>query len=121
MAGTFITRAFTLNLGLNNNPRTADDSLKMLEDWRGITIKEAYTAIGLYNDVEEPTLVVKGTYGFITGEDDTFDTLMEKLCVVFEQEAIAYKYGIYATDGKLSFHPRYKGERFDFNEELYLS
>ena len=109
---TFIN--VTLNIGLENNPLTEYDIIKIL--WiSGLAYSKSRIEIGEYLGKPERTLVIEAKY--IRTEKDMID-LVKGLCLILKQECIGLMIG---DVGYLVYNPEFKGERFDFNKDYFIN
>lgn len=101
----------TFNIGLNNNPRTVEEIVSMVNAMAGRKHKTYRVEQGEYKNEAEPTLVLR----YDSERLDLID--LEKLCVWAEQEGIAVKRN---KLGILAMHPEYKGEPIEFNDKYFI-
>lgn len=92
----------TLNIGLNNNPRTIDEIVSRIQPIH------YRVDVGEYLGDVEPTLVI--AY-------DEEDIDIEWMCVWMTQECIASKVN---GKGMITFNPTYNGEKFEFNQSYFI-
>ena len=106
-----------INLGLNNNPFTDKTDIKTVLESQNFSIfrdDDIRFEQGEYNGESEKTAVI-GTRLFNSTPEQINDKIIA-LCVMFEQECIAYK--INGNDGKIAYHNRFK-ERYEFSPNLF--
>lgn len=105
-----------LNIGLENNPKSPEGVLEVIEALFCFTeLVEQRTQDGQFNGNDENTLVVELDSGLDVG---TLRLNIELLCEVLTQESIAVKFN---GKGELVFNPEFKGERYEFNEDYFLN
>ena len=108
-----------INLGLENNPWTTKEDIKIMLEQVNFNIfdveNDLRQELSTYNGAKELTMVI-ATRGVNLSKED-INTKMVTLCVLFEQECIAYK--INANEGLLAYHPRFK-ERYAFSEGAFI-
>ena len=77
---------FTINIGLLNNPFSAQEVMDYLKNLRGYTLLQLTQSSGSYHDLIEPTIVaeLETNYKLLSNIVAT----VENLCSVFEQECI---------------------------------
>jgi hypothetical protein len=77
---------FTINVGLLNNPYSAQEVMDYLKNLRGYTLLQLTQSSGSYHDLIEPTIVaeLETNYKLLSNVVAT----VENLCSVFEQECI---------------------------------
>lgn len=92
----------TLNIGLNNNPRTINEIIAYIQPIH------YRIDVGEYVGEVEPTLV-------IAYDEDDID--IEEMCVWMTQECIAAKVN---GKGLMIFNPGYDGEKFEFNQDYFI-
>lgn len=100
------------NIGLVNNPREKEDIMFKLSMLVGDIPVHRFLAEGTYEGEPEPTLVV------VYDDESIKDSDLESLTQWMNQECIALKRnGV----GRLIFNPNYNKERFDFNDNYFIS
>jgi hypothetical protein len=101
-----------LNIGLNNNPYSFEQCSRILNL---MFLAESRLDQSKWGEAVEPTVVSK-----ITENWDLSDitTVVERLCVTLEQDAIAIKVN---EVGYLVYNPSYVGERYSYNEEYFIN
>ena len=107
-----INRVLRLNIGLNNNPFSAEDILEALT--LAMKIDSQFIKNGEYNGEVEPTLVVIGL------TDRSFDAIKDFLTALsldLTQDCIAFRYG---GKGDLAYRPDFTGERYEFDENYFI-
>lgn len=122
----------TLNIGLNNNPFTAQEIASILHQMFSMRYKqglgaiiETFKVMSQYEGKPEPTLVAK-----ISNTSDMFSYWkgsMQILCKTLEQDSIAFRIestdddGFKTTKQALAFNPEYTGERYEFDEKFFIT
>lgn len=122
----------TLNVGLNNNPFTAEQIKSILFNRYSLRYKqglgaiiETFVVMSEYKGNPEPTLVAK-----ISNTHNMFrywESELESLSTRLEQDSIAFRIestddnGFKTTEQALAFNPDYKGERYEFDENLFIT
>ena len=121
MAGSVRTTNYILNIGLNDNPFRTDDLIEMVEIM-GFSVDSFEEKAGQYDGHFEPTLVLKGTHSTIEGgsHNAVINSLVDDMCVAFEQEAIPVKSGWFLENEYLGYHVRYKGAKATFDGAYFL-
>ncbi len=129
------TTLVTLNIGLNNNPFTAQEIAQHFQDLytnRG-AIVETFEALGEYVDNPEPTLVIKistDLASFIWWADEAFIWWVdevENFTIIYTQECIPVQVehtdanGFQTTKQELIFNPEYSGERYEFDPKYFIT
>jgi hypothetical protein len=105
-----IMNKIEINIGLNNNPYTADEILELLM----LKVKSE-VQLGEWDGADEPTLVIE-----VTSDHEYFriKSVITSLVRVLTQEAIAFRFnGV----GELVFNENYTGERYPFDEAYFLT
>lgn len=100
-----------LNIGLNNNPYSFEQCSRILD-----LMFRAKSRLDISQWVEnpEPTVVSRITENW---EVSDILSVIERLCVTLEQDAIAIKIdGI----GYLVYRPDYVGERYSYDERFFI-
>jgi len=103
-----------LNIGLNNNPKTANQIATIARERLGIDRATWATSMGKYLEDSEPTLIL---HGDTTSAFHEIVNEIAKLSTDLTQECIAVKIG---ERGRLIYAPEHKGERYDFNEKYFI-
>ena len=77
---------FTINIGLLNNPYSAQEVMDYLKNLRGYTLLQLTESSGSYHDLIEPTIIaeLETKYKLLSKVVAT----VENLCSVFNQECI---------------------------------
>ena len=106
----------TLNIGLENNAYSVEEITSILQKKLGIlTYLKTRIHSGQWNSKPERTLIVQfdsaHAYSFIIA-------LIEELCEIFTQEAIAVKSGHY---GVLVYNQNFAGEKFTFDNQYFIN
>jgi hypothetical protein len=108
---------FTLNIGLNNNPKNEQQIVESLYHC-GINTKDTYLLcrleIGEYNGETERTLMIKGITSFKLSK---FVEIIENLCLVTKQECIST---IVSNNKLLIYNETYRGKKQIFNDKYFL-
>lgn len=104
-----------MNIGLNNNPSTAERLTGALQSYfEGSTVR-TQVQTGEWDGGDEPTLVVElynDISEFELREFVVFNT------IALTQDAIAFRFnGV----GELVFNDNYTGERYPFDEKYFLT
>lgn len=116
----------TLNIGLNNNPFTAQEIAEHFQEFyasRGAII-ETFVGIGEYVKNPEPTLVVKISTDLRSWV--WWKSEVRELTIIYTQECIPVRVestdsnGIKTRNQELIFNPDYKGERYEFDEKYFI-
>ena len=107
---------FTINVGLLNNPLTANETIEHLKAMRGYNVLKYTVDSGSYHDLIEPTVIA---------ELDTAYTLLSKvvadienLCSTLEQECIAISNGEFDL---LVYGIKYCGTKDKFDGDYFLT
>lgn len=120
----------TINLGLTNNPFTKWDdiihffSIFFIIDKKDLDyqIKEC-TYLANNKKITEKTAVFNVYIRYHDYSEDVINNI-KKLCSIFNQECIAFKYwGIHKGSnfgGRLVYNINYKGAKEDFNLEYFI-
>lgn len=121
------TALVTINIGLNNNPFTAQEIAQNFQELytnRG-AIVETFEGLGQYVKNPEPTLVIKistDLASFIFWKNE-----VKEFTIVYTQECIPVRVDYTNVDGiktrkqDLIFNPDYKGERYEFDEKYFIT
>jgi len=121
------TALVTINIGLNNNPFTAQEiahNFQELYTNRG-AIVETFEGLGQYVKNPEPTLVIKistDLASFIFWKNE-----VKEFTIVYTQECIPVRVDYTNVDGiktrkqDLIFNPDYTGERYEFDEKYFIT
>lgn len=107
---------FTINIGLLNNPLTAQEVMTYLKTMRGYTLLQLTESSGSYHDLIEPTIVaeLETKYKLLSKVVAT----VENLCSVFEQECIPVSSDQFDI---LVYGIKYVGFKDKFDEEYFLT
>lgn len=116
----------TLNIGLNNNPYTAEEVKDiLLFKVFPSNVMEFRAAVGKYEGGDEPTLIVK--ISDVNPDTEYWTALVELMCERFTQECIPYKLvnklengGIEVTHKELVYDRAFEGERYEFSDEYFI-
>lgn len=120
----------TINIGLNNNPKTAQEIADILYNMytrrykQGLgAVIETFEVMSEYEGKPEPTLVAK-----ISNTGNLFSSWkgnMEILSKQLEQDSIAFRIestddnGFKTTKQALAFSPEYAGKHYEFDEQYF--
>lgn len=103
-----------LNIGLENNPLTESDIIKIL--WlNGFYHMKSRVHVGTYLGNPERTLVIEGNY---LRNEAQFIRVIEALCLMLTQECIA---AMADGVGALIYDPNFKGEFIWFNKDYFIN
>lgn len=105
----------TINIGLNNNPKTSNQILELLSSYSSYTVISSKLRNGTYVGEIEPTLVVNFECRY--ARVSTFLRTIENLCLVLEQECIPVSCDEFDI---MVFSPKYKGDKFKFDERCFI-
>jgi hypothetical protein len=126
------TANFTLNIGLGNNPFTAETIKNQILLAYPLNIVEFREAIGEYEGHDEPTLVVKvsAEFDMNLADVDSMSAIVKKrvedMCLKYTQECIPYRlvstdrYGFESTIEKLVYNKLHKGEKYEFDGKYFI-
>lgn len=104
-----------INIGLNNNPKTAERITHLLNGYFGGRELKTQIQTGEWEGADEPTLVLEV---FSTHTQLVISELVEDLVDICTQEAIPFRFnGV----GELLFNDTYTGERYPFDEQYFLT
>jgi hypothetical protein len=106
-------RKLTINVGLNNNPKFANQIARELNGF----LFDRYSwrvENGQYNKETEPTLVIQGE----TLHDlQTIQARVKALCIDLTQECIPFELASY---GELVYNDQYSGDRYSFDKNYFI-
>lgn len=102
-----------MNIGLNNNPCTAQEIVSVLASSFG-SLKHN-VQIGEWDGANEPTLVIEVLVEY---EYFRIKPIVARLVHFLTQDAIAFRFN---GDGELVFNDSYTGERYPFDEKYFLT
>ena len=107
---------FTINIGLLNNPYSAQEVMTYLKTLRGYTLLQLTESSGSYHDLIEPTIVaeLETKYKLLSKVVST----VENLCSVFEQECIPISSDNFDI---LVYGIKHVGFKDKFDEEYFLT
>lgn len=107
---------FTINVGLLNNPYSAQEVMDYLKNLRGYTLLQLTESSGSYHDLIEPTIVaeLETKYKLLSKVVST----VENLCCVFEQECIPISSDQFDI---LVYGIKHVGFKDKFDEEYFLT
>jgi len=103
-----------LNIGLNNNTKSANQVVQIARERLGIDRATWATSMGEYLQSDEPTLVLHGETAAAFHE---IVNEIASLSTELTQECIAVKIG---ERGRLVYAPEHKGERYNFDEKYFI-
>lgn len=103
-----------LNIGLNNNPKSASAIAKVARERLGMDRATWATSMGEYLASDEPTLVLHGETAAAFHE---IVNEIASLSTELTQECIAVKIG---ERGRLIYAPEHTGERYNFDEKYFI-
>lgn len=121
------TTLVTLNIGLNNNPFTAQEIAQDFQELytnRG-AIVETFEALGEYVENPEPTLVIKistdlASFIYWKAEVKEFTIIYTQECIPVQVEHTDTN-GFQTTKQALIFNPEYSGERYEFDPKYFIT
>ncbi len=121
------TTLVTINIGLNNNPFTAQEIAQHFQELytdRG-EIVETFEALGQYVENPEPTLVIKistdlTSFMWWKGEVKDFTIMYTQECIPVRVEHTDSN-GFKTTKQELIFNPEYSGERYEFDPKYFIT
>ncbi len=126
--GTARSTNFIMNLGLENNPNydgtteSIGNIITIIQETTGFVVRAEEVVVSEYDGNEERTLILSGNHRTIKGggqhrvvEDET-----DTLCTIFDQECIAVKSGWFNEKKTLVYNRRFKGDKFEFNDEYFV-
>ena len=107
---------FTINVGLLNNPYSAQEVMDYLKNLRGYTLLQLTQSSGSYHDLIEPTIIaeLETNYKLLSKVVST----VENLCSVFEQECIPISSDQFDI---LVYGIKHVGFKDKFDEEYFLT
>jgi len=107
---------FTINVGLLNNPYSAQEVMDYLKNLRGYTLLQLTQSSGSYHDLIEPTIVaeLETNYKLLSKVVAT----VENLCSVFEQECMPISSDQFDI---LIYSIKHVGFKDKFDEEYFLT
>jgi hypothetical protein len=107
---------FTINVGLLNNPYSAQEVMDYLKNLHGYTLLQLTESSGSYHDLIEPTIVAEfeTKYKLLSKVIST----VENLCSVFEQECIPISSDQFDI---LIYGIKHVGFKDKFDEEYFLT
>ena len=107
---------FTINIGLLNNPYSAQEVINYLKTIRGYKLVQLTQSSGGYHDLIEPTIVaeLETKYKLLSKVVST----VENLCSVFEQECIPISSDQFDI---LVYGIKHVGFKDKFDEEYFLT
>ena len=107
---------FTINIGLLNNPFSAQEVMTYLKTMRSYKLLQLIESSGSYHDLIEPTIVaeLETDYKLLSKVVAT----VENLCSVFEQECIPISSDQFDL---LVYGIKHVGFKDKFDEEYFLT
>ena len=116
----------TFNIGLNNNPFTAQEIAQNFQELytnRG-AIVETRETVGEYVHNPEPTLVIKistdlKSFIYWKAETKEFTIIYTQECIPVRVETIDDN-GVKKTNEALIFNPDYSGEQYAFDPKYFI-
>ena len=107
---------FTINVGLINNPKTAEETIQYLRELNGYYLVRFKVSSGSYHDIIEPTVVAELTTEYKLLSKVIAD--FENICSVLGQECI----GISSDEFDLLVHGiNFQGFKDKFDEDYFLT
>jgi hypothetical protein len=121
------TTLVTINIGLNNNPFTAQEIAQNFQELytnRG-AIVETFEALGEYVENPEPTLVIKistdlASFIYWKAEVKEFTIMYTQECIPVQVKHTDAN-GFQTTKQALIFNPEYSGERYEFDPKYFIT
>lgn len=108
---------FQMNIGLNNNPLSMHDIATILKNTPGMRSFQFKHTDSMYNDIDEPTMVVIGRFDI----SFDFENQVKALCMMLTQECIAVLTTTFcSTEGKLIYNPEFKGKKQSFDMKYFV-
>lgn len=108
-----IMNKIEMNIGLNNNPYTAHDIVTRFVS--AYTSVKHNIQVGEWDGADEPTLVMEF---YSESSLENMRAMIQGLVYVLTQDAIAFRFN---GDGELVFSSHYTGERYEFDENYFLT
>ena len=105
-----------MNVGLLNNPLTAQKTIDYLRDRKGYTVLKFKVDSGSYHELLEPTVVMQYDTAYTLLSKIVEDT--ENLCSVLNQECIAIKSDSFEI---LVYGIKYCGTKEKFDNEYFIT
>ena len=105
-----------MNVGLLNNPLTAQKTIDYLRDRKGYTVLKFKVDSGSYHELLEPTVVMQYDTAYTLLSKIVEDT--ENLCSVLNQECIAIKSDSFEL---LVYGIKYCGNKEKFDNEYFIT
>lgn len=118
------TTHVTLNIGLNNNPFTAEQIRKHMYDFFSSHIVQMRDALGEYEGHDEPTLVVKVSQ--YNNNDHVWMTIVRMMNRLYTQECIPFRLVNTDADGfesiteGLVYNGDFTGEKYTFDPKYFI-
>jgi hypothetical protein len=107
-------KTLQINLGLNNNPMTAEQVINYFATLTEYRLMAHYIKDKEFNDNVEPTFVAMLEYKYARQSKVLTDA--ENWCSLFTQESIAISTDFMEV---LAFNPSHEGDRYKFNSNLF--
>jgi hypothetical protein len=107
-------KALQINLGLNNNPMTAEEVINYFATLTEYRLMAHYIKDKEFNGNVEPTFVAMLEYKYARQSKVLADA--ENWCSLFTQESIAISTDFMEV---LAFNVNYKGDAYKFNSNLF--
>ena len=102
-----------INIGLNNNPFTAQEIVMPFVS--SYTSVKNNVQVGEWEGADEPTVVMEF---YTDSSQNDIRVMIQGLVYVLTQDAIAFRFN---GDGELVFSSHYTGERYEFDENYFLT
>ena len=107
---------FTINIGLLNNPQTAEELASYFKDSLGYRLVKYTTNSGSYHDLIEPTFVATLETDYVSVSKVIAD--FEKICSVLIQDYIAISSDQFDL---LVYAINYYGDKDKFDSDYFLT
>ena len=107
---------FTINVGLLNNSKTADELKSYFKELKGYTLVRCAIESGSYHDLIEPTFVAVLDTDYVLVSKVIAD--FEKICSVLTQGCIAISNDQFDL---LVYTINYQGFKDKFDEDYFLT
>lgn len=107
-------KTLQINLGLNNNPMTAEEVINYFATLTEYRLMAHYIKDKEFNGNVEPTFVAMLEYKYVRQSKVLIDA--EAWCSLFTQESIAISTDFMEV---LAFNVNYKGDAYKFNTNLF--
>ena len=106
---------FTINIGLLNNPYSAQEVMDYLKTMRGYKLLQLTQSSGSYHDLIEPTIVAELETKYTLLSKVIAD--IENICSVLNQDCIAISNDQFDL---LVYSVKYFGPKDKFDEEYFI-